>query len=299
MLVPRRIDFPHCSIDAQNRRIGKKVNGTLTQGWLYQDQLNPIAKLDGSGNVIARFIYGSRPNVPDYMVKNSDTYRIVSDHLGSPRLIVNTSNGTIAQRIDYDEFGNITQDTNPGFQPFGFAGGLYDRDTKLVRFGARDYDPETGGWTAKDPIRFLGGDTNLYTYVENNPLKFIDPTGLVLETWEPGEIDRELTPGERCYARCTADALLAPVGGLLSKEALVVAAEHYATEPLARTYYSHRYPNWFRAGGRYSKVMVPGLAERLGNVGKGISIAGLGLFGYQMYACAKKCEEESKCSTGQ
>jgi len=34
--------------------------------------------------------------------------------------------------------------TSTGFQPFGFAGGLYDRDTNLVRFGARDYDPETG-----------------------------------------------------------------------------------------------------------------------------------------------------------
>ena len=34
--------------------------------------------------------------------------------------------------------GNITSDTNPGFQPFGFAGGLYDTDTGLTRFGARD-----------------------------------------------------------------------------------------------------------------------------------------------------------------
>ena len=58
------------------------------------------------------------------MVKGGQTYRIVSDHLGSVRLVVNTSMGAIAQRIDYDEFGNITADTNPGFQPFGSAGGL-------------------------------------------------------------------------------------------------------------------------------------------------------------------------------
>jgi RHS repeat-associated protein len=51
-------------------------------------------------------------------------------------------------------FGNVTRDTNPGFQPFAFAGGPYDPDTKLVRFGVRDYDSETGRWTAKDPIRF-------------------------------------------------------------------------------------------------------------------------------------------------
>ena len=53
-------------------------------------------------------------------------------------------------------------DTNPGFQPFGFGGGLYDQDTKLLRFGARDYNPVNGRWTAKDPILFAGGDTNLY-----------------------------------------------------------------------------------------------------------------------------------------
>ncbi|CAK0769578.1 hypothetical protein CCP4SC76_510006 [Gammaproteobacteria bacterium] len=58
----------------------------------------------------------------------------------------------------------MLNDTNPGFQPFGFAGGLYDRDTGLVRFGYRDYDAETGQWTAKDPIGFRGGDTDLYAY---------------------------------------------------------------------------------------------------------------------------------------
>ncbi|MGH8490627.1 MAG: RHS repeat-associated core domain-containing protein [Gammaproteobacteria bacterium] len=79
--------------------------------------------------------------------------------------------------MDYDEWGRVTLDTNPGFHPFGFAGGLYDRDTGLVRFGARDYDPETGRWTAKDPIRFAGGDTNLYGYVLNDPVNAIDPSG--------------------------------------------------------------------------------------------------------------------------
>jgi RHS repeat-associated protein len=84
----------------------------------------------------------------------------------------------VAQRIDYDEFGNITSDTSPGFQPFGFAGGLYDRDTKLVHFGARDYDAETGRWTAKDPILFDGGDSNVYGYLLNDPVNFTDPNGL-------------------------------------------------------------------------------------------------------------------------
>ena len=62
----------------------------------------------------------------------------------------------------------MLSDSNPGFQPFGFAGGLYDPDTGLVRFGARDYDPVTGRWTATDPISFAGGQANLYGYVIND-----------------------------------------------------------------------------------------------------------------------------------
>ncbi|MFE1574238.1 RHS repeat-associated core domain-containing protein [Comamonas odontotermitis] len=75
-------------------------------------------------------------------------------------------------------WGHVTEDTNPNFQPFGFAGGLYDPDTGLTRFGARDYDAETGRWTAKDPILFEGGDPNLYGYVLQDPVNFIDLNGL-------------------------------------------------------------------------------------------------------------------------
>ncbi len=109
-------------IDGQNRRIGKKVNGVLVQAFLYQDQLKPVAELDGAGNVVSRFVYGTKANVPDYVIKGGVTYRIVSDHPGSPRLIVDASTATVAQRIDYDDFGNVILDTNPSFQPFGFAG---------------------------------------------------------------------------------------------------------------------------------------------------------------------------------
>jgi RHS repeat-associated protein len=167
-------------VDGQNRRIGKKVNGTLTTGWLYQNQLNPVAELDGTGATISRFVYGTKTNAPDYMIKGGVTYRIVSEHLGSPRLVINTTDGTVAQRIDYDEFGNVLSDSNPGFQPFGFAGGLYDQQTGLTRFGARDYDAQVGRWTAKDPTNFDSQDTNLYDYVISDPINQFDPSGKIL-----------------------------------------------------------------------------------------------------------------------
>jgi RHS repeat-associated protein len=83
--------------------------------------------------------------------------------------------------MDYDVWGKVTNDTNPGFQPFGFAGGLYDQQTGLVRFGARDYDAVTGRWTVKDPIRFDSGSLNHFSYSSNNPVNFVDLTGLAVK----------------------------------------------------------------------------------------------------------------------
>jgi RHS repeat-associated protein len=164
-------------IDGKNRRVGKKVNGTLVQGFLYQNQINPVPELNGSGTVVARFVYASKANVPDLMIKGGVTYRIISDPLGSPRLVLKASNDSVVQRMNYDEFGNLLLNSNPGFQPFGFAGGIYDGHTSLVRFGARDYDSWSGRWTAKDPIGF-GGGVNQYAYIGNDPINGVDPLGL-------------------------------------------------------------------------------------------------------------------------
>ncbi len=48
----------------------------------------------------------------------------------------------------------------------------------MIKSSVRDYDPETGRWTAKDPIGFEGGDVNLYGYVFNDPVNWIDPEGM-------------------------------------------------------------------------------------------------------------------------
>jgi len=156
--------------------VGKKVDGVLAQGFLYQDGRRPIAELDGSGAIVSRFVYVGDEDVPAYLIKDGETYRILADHLGSPRLVVNVATGQVAQRMDHDAFGRVTVDDSPGFQPFGFAGGLYDPDTKLVRFGAREYDAETGRWLSKDPIGFDGG-VNLYAYADNDPVNLVDPAG--------------------------------------------------------------------------------------------------------------------------
>jgi RHS repeat-associated protein len=74
---------------------------------------------------------------------------------------------------------------------------LYDEETGLVRFGARDYDPTVGRWTNKDPIRWEGGQANLYVYVGNGPVGSIDPTGT--SVWDALEFvaATALHPGQR------------------------------------------------------------------------------------------------------
>jgi YD repeat-containing protein len=77
-------------LDGRGRRVAKKVNGVIVRGWLYQDDLRPVAELDGSNNVVSVFVYMLPGGPPAYMINNGSTYRIISDELGSARLVVDT-----------------------------------------------------------------------------------------------------------------------------------------------------------------------------------------------------------------
>ena len=162
--------------DGSNRRVGKKIDGVLQQGFLYRDAIKPAVELDGAGNVLSRFVYGTNAITPDYVVKGGSTYKIFSDQIGSPRIVVDVSSGSVVERIDYDERGNTLNDMNAGFIPFGFAGGIVDRDTGLIRFGARDYDPTIGRWLTKEPLGFDGA-ANFYEYANGDPINFVDVDG--------------------------------------------------------------------------------------------------------------------------
>jgi RHS repeat-associated protein len=175
-------------VDAQGRRVGKRINGLLVQEFLWESQLRIAAELDGRGNVVSRFVYGTRVNVPELIVKGTETYRVITDHLGSPRLVVNARDAAVGQRIDYDEWGSVTSDSGSEF-PFGFAGGLYERDLEVVRFGYRYYDPSIGRYLQPEPVLQSPGFVKEqamhgygfplpYSYALNNPIHFTDKDGL-------------------------------------------------------------------------------------------------------------------------
>ncbi|MEM7479685.1 MAG: RHS repeat-associated core domain-containing protein [Acidobacteriota bacterium] len=185
VILPDGIEIEYI-LDGSGRRVGKKIEGSLVQGFLYGDLLRPVAELNGAGAIVSRFVYGERGNVPDYFTRGGSTYRMITDLRGSVRLVVNAATGVIEQRLDYDEYGRILQDSNPGFQPFGYAGGLYDHHTGWLHFGAREYVPSIGRWNARDPLLFGGRDSNLYAYVAGDPINFVDFSGTVkfrAENW--------------------------------------------------------------------------------------------------------------------
>ncbi|MDP3261205.1 MAG: RHS repeat-associated core domain-containing protein [Thermodesulfovibrionales bacterium] len=182
--------------DALGRRIAKKINGIVVEKYLWQGMTRLLAMYDGNNNLIMRFNYADG-RMPVSMTYGGMTYYLAYDQVGSLRAVTDSS-GNIVKRIDYDSFGNILYDSNPTFAvPFGFVGGLHDKDTGLVRFGLRDYDSTIGRWTAKDPIDFAGGDVNLFNYVGNNPVNWIDPLGLIslsdLKPTDPGKVIAGIT----------------------------------------------------------------------------------------------------------
>jgi RHS repeat-associated protein len=170
-------DLVEYLVDAGRRRMGKKKNGILLKQWIYRNAQKPVAEFDGAGGLVAQFVYGSKTNVPEYVLRGAATFRVVSDHLGSPRYVVNVTNHAEAPfTASYSGFGDVAG-TDLEWIPLGFAGGIYDTDTGLVRFGMRDYDPMTGRWTSRDPIRFVAGSSNLQAYAHNDPINFVDRDG--------------------------------------------------------------------------------------------------------------------------
>lgn len=163
--------------DGENHNTVLSVGGAVNQRTIYENDYRIAMRVIGAGVAYEIYSYGTRINTPDLVFKNGAFYRIIADHLGSPRLVVQATDGVVAQRMEYNDLGGITQDTAPDFQAYGFAGGLNLPFAGLTKFGARLYDAETGTWTTKDPIGFDGGDTNLFGYVANDPINFVDPEG--------------------------------------------------------------------------------------------------------------------------
>ena len=163
--------------DAAQRQAARIENGQRTE-FLYGDVNRPFL-VTGSraGGQLTTYYYG----VDDRLIaleRGGQRYYVGADQVGTPRVITDAS-GAVVRTFAYDSFGvrDRTKETGTFELPIGFAGGLEDPITGLVRFGLRDYEPSTGRWTARDPILHDGG-INLYVYSGSDPVAKRDPSGL-------------------------------------------------------------------------------------------------------------------------
>ncbi|WP_405116038.1 RHS repeat-associated core domain-containing protein [Paenibacillus sp. FSL K6-1217] len=166
----------------------KKVNGNNETQYNYNFNTEVITEEKNNGEQ-ANYVRGDRVLVKKEKKDNNylkDYYYLYNGH-GDVIQIVDTS-GTIVNSYSYDEWGNISNQFERISNPFKYTGEIYDEETGYYYLRARYYDPSIG--------RFLNEDTyegqidnplsmNFYTYVENNPLNFTDPSGHYKKSDDP------------------------------------------------------------------------------------------------------------------
>jgi RHS repeat-associated protein len=105
------------------------------------------------------------------------TYYFLNDHLGTPRIIIDES-GQIVWQAAYLPFGKAQVTTETVENHFRLPGQYFDEESGLHYYWHRYYDPKTGRYLTPDPIGLEGG-INLFVYVQNDPVNFVDPDGLI------------------------------------------------------------------------------------------------------------------------
>ena len=197
--------------DPFGRRIQK--SGPLgTTNYLYDGigvRANVIEELDSSGNVLARYTQGLGTDEPLSMLRSGTISYYQADTLGTVTSLSNSS-AALANTYTYDSFGKLTASTGTITNPFQYTAREFDSETSLYEYRARYYDRNAGRFLSEDPIRESIGanqspmddSANLYVYVLNNPVNYVDPSGLyILKPGIPaptGALAALLTCAENC-----------------------------------------------------------------------------------------------------
>ncbi|XP_035700318.1 teneurin-3-like [Branchiostoma floridae] len=179
------------SYDGLNRRVAMVETTTgEEERYFYGDPSNPFRVTTTVQDDQVTKLYYNKLNLVIAMETNDAMRYVMTDHLGTPIAVMDTS-GNVIKHVTRNSFGTVLKDSGPDIPlSIGFAGGLIDPYSRLVHFTYRDYDADVGRWTARDPILFQSRQPNLYQYVFNNPVNMRDIHGLQADpcsgSGEPG-----------------------------------------------------------------------------------------------------------------
>jgi RHS repeat-associated protein len=226
-----KLDFTY---DYQGRRIQKIVSTNAGSGWVYSytnrfvyDGWNVVAILDGGDNMLYSFTWGldlsGSPqgaggvggllSMRVYSGANAGTYFYCHDGNGNVAALVNTGNGSIAAQYEYGAFGELIRATGPmaSVNPFLFSTEYRDAESGFYYYGCRYYNPTTGRWIGRDPAEEEVGGLNLYGFVGNSPLNYVDWLGL---EWKVSR-----TGGGRATATCDCGDTVATLAAIIKLNA--------------------------------------------------------------------------------
>jgi RHS repeat-associated protein len=174
--------------DFYGRRLQKNVNGVITN-FLWEGN-NLANELDFNYQPIRRYIYGADMDDVEAHVEMSEVtgsvfdpsrkgwYTYVKDQVGTVYKVYSDYHKQIVDTRTYDTFGNLISQNGSSKCNLGFQGKYFDLESGLYYFYNRYYNPANGRFINEDPIGLDGG-LNMYDFVKNDPLNYIDPFGLL------------------------------------------------------------------------------------------------------------------------
>ena len=167
--------------DGDGGRVMKKVDGVVTVyiGQHYVCHGSEQAVANGNPLACAKVIFANGQRVAMVQVDTGNTSYFHQDHLGSTSVVTDGA-GAVEQKLGYYPFGATRLTTGSADVAYKYTGQEFDSSTDLYDYQARYYDPNLGRFIQSDtivPEPYNPQAFNRYSYVTNNPLKYIDPSG--------------------------------------------------------------------------------------------------------------------------